>query len=133
MVTDPIADILIQIKNGYMARMQAVTLPYSTMKEQVLSVLAAEGYVKSFEVATDKKHPAKKSFTITLSYPKGQPAVTQVKRVSKPGVRIYAGRYRIPRVMTGYGMAIVSTSKGIMTDTQARKLGVGGEILCTIW
>jgi len=116
-----------------MARMQAVTLPYSTMKEQVLSVLAAEGYVKSFEVATDKKHPAKKSFTITLLYPKGQPAVTQVKRVSKPGVRIYAGRYRIPRVMTGYGMAIVSTSKGIMTDTQARKLGIGGEILCTIW
>lgn len=133
MVTDPIADLLIQIKNGYMARKKTVVVPFSTMKERVATVLVTEGYIKSYETVHDKKQAKKQALVIALKYVDGTPAITNVKRVSKPGVRIYVDRHHVPYVMTGYGTAIVSTSKGVMSDTMARKQGLGGEVLCTIW
>lgn len=132
MVTDPIADVLIRIKNGYLARKEVVTVPHSILKESVMSVLERTGYIGKSEVKKQKSKGGK-TITITLKYKDGKPAMANVKRISKPGVRIYVDKYHIPTVMTGYGMAILSTSKGVVTDSEARKQKIGGEVLCHIW
>jgi small subunit ribosomal protein S8 len=130
MVNDPIGDMIIQIKNASLAGRAAVELPYSKMKNAVAKILAGERYIESVEkIGTDLKPTLK----ITLRYKKGQPVITDLKRKSKPGLRVYVGKSEIPSVVGGMGIAIVSTSAGIMTGTEARKKGFGGELLCIIW
>lgn len=130
MVHDPIGDMLIQIKNAFMAGRRSVDLPYSRMKFAVASILKSERYID--DIAKTGEEP-KCLLHIQLRYEDGVPAVTGVKRVSKPGLRWYVNRREIPKVVGGMGTAVISTSKGIMTDREARKLGIGGEILCEVW
>jgi small subunit ribosomal protein S8 len=133
MVTDPIADLLIQVKNGYLAGKKIISVPHSSLKARLASVLEKEGYVKKAQNSSPKTRNDRKEILITLKYASGKPAMEHVKRVSKPGVRIYVDRSHIPTVLTGHGIAILSTSKGLLTDTEARKQKVGGEVLCHVW
>ncbi len=128
-MTDPIADMLTRIRNGQMAQKQSVTMPSSTLKQAVSVVLKEEGYVESFEVV---ENGAKPELTITLKYFQGKPVIENIQRVSRPGLRIYKSYDELPDVMGGLGTAIVSTSKGLMTDKTARSNGVGGEVLCVV-
>lgn len=130
MVTDPIADMLIRIKNGYGARKLTVDFPWSKIKETLAQVLAKNGYVESFAI---KEVNGLKVVSVTLKYEGKKPALTDLRRVSRPSLRIYANKTSIPRVLGGLGMAIISTPKGVMTDKQARKQSVGGEVICEIW
>ena len=130
-MTDPIADMLTRIRNAMMASYETVDVPSSVMKVSIAKVLKAEGFIKNFKLIDDKKQGIIK---IYFKYDeKGDPILSGLKRVSKPGCRIYTKGDRIPQVLNGYGVNILSTSKGIVTDRQARKLGVGGEILCSVW
>ncbi len=129
-MTDPIADMLARIKNALMARHREVSVPHSVIKSEIGRVLKEEGYLQDFEVSGEG---VKKAITIKLKYsPEGVPRIKGFKRVSKPSGRVYIGRNQIPRVVTGMGTAILSTSKGIMTGRNARTLGIGGEIICTV-
>lgn len=130
MVGDPIGDMIIQIKNAGMAGKQIVVLPYSKEKEQISKIFAQEGYVRSVEKIGE--HP-KAKLRLTLRYIDGVHVIDGVKRMSKPGIRLYVDKQSIPSVMGDGGMAIVSTSKGIMTGKEAKKLGIGGELLCEVW
>lgn len=130
MVTDPISDFLTRIKNGYGARKTEITSPYSRFREEVGKILEQEGYIGPIKVGSDNNH---KMLVVSLQYNGNQPAMENVQRVSRPGQRIYATSHKLPRVLTGYGMAIVSTSKGIMTDRKARKARLGGEVICKVW
>ncbi len=130
MTTDPISDLLTRIKNGYMARLATVSVPYSRVKENITAVLIKEGYLKAVET---KAIGIKKTMNITLSYEKGQPKMEDVTRVSKPGVRIYAKKGEIPTVLNGLGMVIISTSQGMMTGKTAQQKGLGGELICKVW
>jgi len=131
MVTDPISDLLVRLRNGFRRQHEVVTVPASKLKREVLRVLQAEGFIHGVETATEDGHPVLK---IQLRYVgEGQPMITGMERVSKPGRRVYVGNKNIPRVRNGIGMAILSTSKGIMTDQASRKAGLGGEVLCSIW
>ena len=130
-ITDPIADMLTRIRNAGMARHDTVDVPASKMKTSIAKVLLAEGYIKSFQLIDDGTQGV---IRITLKYlPGKEKAITGLRRVSKPGLRVYAGADELPRVLKGLGIAIVSTSKGIMTDKQARKEHVGGEVLAFVW
>lgn len=129
-MTDPIADMLARIKNGYMARKASVLVPSSKMKESIAQLLLAEGYIQ--EIDTIQEPPAT-FLKLTLKYVEGDPVVTHIKRISKPGLRLYTRADKIPRAMSGYGLTLVSTSQGILTDKEARKRGIGGELLCSIW
>ncbi|MFC1838790.1 30S ribosomal protein S8 [Thermodesulfobacteriota bacterium] len=130
-MTDPIADMLTRIRNALMASYETVDVPSSRMKVSIAKVLKAEGFIKNFKLVEDKKQGIIK---IYFKYDeKGEPILGGLKRVSKPGCRIYTKGDRVPQVLNGYGVNILSTSKGIVTDRQARKLGVGGEILCSVW
>jgi small subunit ribosomal protein S8 len=129
-MTDPIADMIIRIKNAFMANRSSVSIPHSKLKEALAKILEKEGYVESFEV---KPSVPQKVVEIKLKYIGKIPAITEVKRVSKPGRRVYAPVGKIPKALGGYGVTIVSTSKGVVTGNQARKMGVGGELLCQIW
>ena len=130
---DTIADALIRIKNGYMAHLSEVSLPYSKVIKSICDVLAAEGYVTNLqEVKTGKKEQFK-GLKVSLVYDKRKPVLTHVKRISKPGLRVYKGKSSLPYVLNGLGIALISTPKGIMTDKQARKEGVGGEVLAYVW
>ncbi|MCL2633762.1 MAG: 30S ribosomal protein S8 [Oscillospiraceae bacterium] len=130
-VTDTIADMLTRIRNADSAKHQTVDVPYSGMKKQIAQILQDEGYIKSFRIIEDNKQGV---IRITLRYTenKGQ-VITGLRRVSKPGLRIYSNSREMPKVMKGLGIAIVSTSKGIMTDKKARAEQVGGEILAFVW
>jgi len=128
-VNDPIGDMLIRIKNGYLARKNVVEVPYSRMKEEIAKLLVKEGYLKKFKIENLKF----KILKLELKYEGKRPAIEEVKRISKPGVRIYAKAREIPKVKYGFGITIVSTSKGIMTDSQARKKNLGGEVICQVW
>ncbi len=129
--TDPIADMLTRIRNANSAKHESVDVPASNMKKQIAQILVDEGYIKSFNVIDDGKQGVLKVF---LKYGPNKSKVLQgIKRVSKPGLRIYVGRDELPQVMKGLGVAIVSTSKGIMTDKKARKDNVGGEVLAFVW
>ena len=129
-VTDTIADLLTRIRNAQAARHDTVEVPASNMKKAICQILVDEGYVKGFNVTEDGKQGM---ITITLKYVGKQPVIKGLKRVSKPGLRIYSNAQELPRVITGRGGAILSTSKGIMTDRAARKENVGGEVLAFIW
>ena len=130
-ITDPIADMLTRIRNANNAKHESVEIPASNMKKQIAQILVDEGYIKSFNVIDDGKQDVIKVF---LKYGPNKSKVLQgLKRISKPGLRMYVGKEEIPQVMRGLGVAIVSTSKGIMTDKAARKENVGGEVLAFVW
>jgi small subunit ribosomal protein S8 len=131
MMTDPIADMLIRIKNALMARHKTVVVPGSKLKLEIARILKEEGYIEDYRVIEEK--PQKK-IEIVLKYDeKKRPVIAGIKRVSKPGRRIYRGYKELPKVLNGMGIAIISTSQGIMTDHEARKRRVGGEVICEIW
>ena len=130
-ITDPIADLLTRIRNASSAKHDTVEIPASNMKKSICQILVDEGYIKSFSVAEDGKQGM---ITVVLKYGQNKtPVIQGLKRVSKPGLRIYTNVEDMPKVMKGLGIAIISTSKGIMTDRQARKENVGGEVLAFIW
>lgn len=128
-MTDPIADMLTRIRNGQSAGKQQVTLPSSKLKISIAKVLADEGYIGTFDVADIDGKP---QLTIALKYYQGRPVIETIQRVSRPGLRIFRGRGELPKVMGGLGIAVVSTSHGIMTDRAARAAGYGGEVLCVV-
>ena len=131
MMTDPIADMLNRISNGLLARHKQVTLPSSKIKVAVARILKEEGYIKNYQVTRDEPQP---SLRIVLKYDDDrQPIISKIRRVSKPGRRMYVGRDDIPWVLNGMGVAILSTPRGIITGQQARRLKVGGEVLCYVW
>ena len=130
-MTDPIADMLTRIRNALMASYNTVDIPSSRMKIAIAKVLKAEGFIKNYKIINDNKQGIMRIF---FRYDdKGVPILAGIKRVSKPGCRIYTKGDRIPRVLNGYGINILSTSEGVMTDRQAKKSGIGGEIICSIW
>ena len=130
-ITDPIADLLTRIRNASSAKHETVEVPASKMKKAIVEILFAEGYIKKYEVIDDERQGLIK---IWLKYVEGKKGVISgIKRVSKPGLRVYASKEDMPRVLKGLGIAIVSTSKGIMTDKQARRENVGGEVLAFVW
>ncbi|MGN6580830.1 MAG: 30S ribosomal protein S8 [Bordetella sp.] len=128
-MSDPIADMLTRIRNAQQVDKVTVAMPSSKLKVAIAAVLADEGYIDGFQVKGDQ---AKPELEITLKYYAGRPVIERIERVSKPGLRIYKGRSNIPQVMNGLGVAIVSTSRGVMTDRKARANGVGGEVLCYV-
>lgn len=127
--TDPIADMLARIKNAYMARHKRVEVPYSKIKEEIAAVLKKKNYLKDYKIEGDKK----KLLSIGLLYRNGVPVITNIKRISKPGIRIYSNKDNLPRALSGFGTVILTTSKGIMADDEARKKGIGGEVICEVW
>ena len=129
-MSDVIADMLTRIRNANSAKHESVEIPASNMKKAIADILANEGYIKGYQIIDDNKQGIIK---VTLKYVGKQKAITGLKRVSKPGLRIYANCEDLPKVMNGLGIAIVSTSKGIMTDKKARKENVGGEVLAFVW
>ena len=130
-VTDPIADMLTRIRNAQTARHETVNIPDSKTKRAIANILLNEGYISNVEVIEDK---IQNEIKITLKYAENNKKVMSgLKRISKPGLRVYAGVDELPRVLNGLGIAIISTSKGIVTDREARKLGLGGEVLAYVW
>ncbi|MDO4865905.1 MAG: 30S ribosomal protein S8 [Clostridia bacterium] len=130
-INDPIADMLTRIRNGLIARHDSVTIPASNMKKAIAKILLDEGYIKSVDYIDDG---VQSQIKVTLKYAQGKESVIKgLKRISKPGLRVYARSSEIPKVLGGLGIAIVSTSKGVMTDKEARNAGVGGEVLAYIW
>lgn len=131
LITDPIADMLTRIRNALTAKHEDVLVPASTVKKAIAEMLLDEGYIKSYDIREDG---VAKYIHIDLKYgPNKQRVITGLKRISKPGLRIYARKDQLPKVLNGLGIAIISTSRGIMTDREARKQGVGGEVLAYIW
>jgi small subunit ribosomal protein S8 len=128
-MTDPIADMLTRIRNAQMVEQAVVAMPSSKVKLAIAKVLQDEGYIDAFKVSSDEVKPV---LEIALKYYAGRPVIEKIERVSKPGLRIYRSKDDIPRVMNGLGIAIVSTSRGVMTDRKARATGVGGEVLCIV-
>ena len=131
-MSDPIADMLTRIRNGNTAKHDTVDVPASIMKKAIADILTNEGYIKGYEVIEDG---VKSTMRITLKYgaDKNEKVITGIKRISKPGLRVFAGKDELPKVLGGLGVAIISTSKGIMTDKEARKLGIGGEVVAFVW
>ena len=130
-MNDPIADMLTRIRNSQMRGKSTVMTPASKLRERVLEVMADEGYIRGFEKTTGVDgHPA---IEISLKYYEGEPVIRELKRVSKPGRRVYMGAQDIPQVRQGLGVSIVSTPKGVMSDANARSANVGGEVLCTVF
>ena len=130
-INDPIADMLTRIRNGLIARHDSVTMPASNMKKAIAKILLDEGYIKSVDYIDDG---VQGQIKVTLKYIQGKESVIKgLKRISKPGLRVYARNDEIPKVLGGLGIAIVSTSNGVMTDKEARNAGVGGEVLAYIW
>ena len=128
-MTDPISDMLTRIRNGQKARMTSVSMPASKAKEAVARVLRDEGYITGFATAGDG---ATKSLSIELKYFEGAPVIEHIRRASRPGLRIYRRKEELPKVLGGLGVAIVSTSAGVMSDREAREKGIGGEVLCIV-
>lgn len=128
-MTDPIADMLTRIRNAQMVAKTVVEMPSSKLKVSIAQVLKDEGYIDGFAV---REKDGKAELEIGLKYYAGQPVIERIERVSSPGLRIYKGRDDLPKVMNGLGVAIVSTSKGVMTDRKARETGIGGEVLCIV-
>lgn len=131
MVTDPIADLLTRIRNANMVKHPSVDVPASNVKKRLVELFLEEGYIKGYDIIDDNKQGV---IRIELKYGETKERViTGLKRISKPGLRVYAKKTDIPKVLGGLGTAIISTSSGIVTDKEARKLGVGGEVVCYIW
>ena len=128
-MSDPIADMLTRIRNANSAYHEKVEMPASTMKAAVLNILKEEGFVKNYETVDEGK-----TLKVTLKYGSNKETViTGIKRISKPGLRVYASKEELPRVLGGLGIAVISTSQGVMTDKKARKLGLGGEVIAYVW
>ncbi|HXX76014.1 MAG TPA: 30S ribosomal protein S8 [Nitrospiraceae bacterium] len=131
MVTDPIGDLLVRLRNGARRHHEVVTVPASKLKREVLRVLQAEGFIQGVEQAVEEGHPVLK---VQLRYVgEGQSMISGMERISKPGCRVYVGSKDISKVRNGIGVSILSTSKGIMTDRESRHAGLGGEVLCSVW
>ena len=129
--TDPIADMLTKIRNANNAKLKMVDIPSSNMKKSIVEILVKEGYIKSYE---EIKNEQQGIIRVNLKYDaNGNKVISGLKRISKPGLRIYANKDKLPRVLNGLGIALISTSKGIMTDKEARKINAGGEVLAYIW
>ncbi|TCS74115.1 SSU ribosomal protein S8P [Sulfuritortus calidifontis] len=128
-MSDPIADMLTRIRNGQMTEKASVRMPASKLKKAIAQVLKDEGYIEDYAVRESNGLP---EMEVALKYYAGRPVIEKIERISKPGLRVYKGQGDLPRVMNGLGVAIVSTSKGVMTDRKARSLGVGGEVLCVV-
>lgn len=128
-MTDPIADLLTRIRNGQAARKPEVSLASSKLKTAVAKVLKDEGYIADYRIAGEREKP---TLTIELKYYEGRPVIDRLERVSKPGLRIYRGKDKLPKILGGMGTVIVSTPRGVMTDAQARSIGQGGEVLCIV-
>ena len=128
-MSDPIADMLTRVRNGLSAGKKSVKLPSSKLKVAIVNVLKEEGYITDFKTETTGSHT---EMTIELKYYQGVPVIEKVKRVSRPGLRIYKSKDELPKVLAGLGIAIVSTSNGVMTDRAARAIGHGGEVICTV-
>ena len=128
MMTDPVADMLTRVRNAQSALKADVSMPSSKLKVAIAKVLQSEGFILGF--STDDA--AKPTLTVTLKYYEGRPVIDELKRVSRPGLRIYKNKHELPKILNGLGIAIVSTSAGVMTDSAARDAGRGGEILCTV-
>lgn len=129
MMTDPIADLLTRIRNAHHAEKISLTLPGSKVKAAIAKVLQDEGFIEGFDTSVEDGKPV---LNIKLKYYEGEPVIEQIQRVSKPGLRVYKAADELPKVNGGLGIAIISTSKGIMTDRAARSAGVGGEVLCSV-
>ncbi len=129
-MTDPIADMLTRIRNGYQARHEKVEMPWSRIKEEIARILQEEGYINGYKV---HREGAKAVLRVRLRYVDKGPVLRGIERVSKPGRRIYSGHRELPKVRNGFGIAIISTSKGLLTDEAARRERVGGEVLCAVW
>ena len=131
-MTDPIADMLTRIRNANTAKHDTVDVPLSKMKLSIAKILLDEGYIKSYELVDNGNF---KDIHITLKYgkDKNEKIISGLQRISKPGLRVYANKEELPKVLGGLGVAIISTNKGVVTDKEARKLGVGGEVLCFVW
>lgn len=132
MMSDPIADMLTRIRNGNVAKHDTVDVPASKMKQAIADILVKEGYIKKYEVITEGNI---RTIRITMKYgkDKNEKVITGIKRISKPGLQVYAGKDNMPKVLNGLGTAIISTNKGIITDKEARQLNVGGEVLAFVW
>lgn len=128
-MTDPIADLLTRIRNGQLSNKASVKIPASKQKVAILKVLEAEGFIGGHSVVQDGAH---KSLHVELKYYQGRPVIEQIKRASRPGLRSYKGKEDLPKVLGGLGVAIISTSNGVMTDREARAKGQGGEVLCFV-
>ena len=131
-ISDPIADMLTRIRNANTAKHDTVDIPASKMKLAIAEILLNEGYIKKYEIIEDGNF---KTIKVTLKYgkDKNEKIITGIKRISKPGLRVYAGKDELPRVLGGLGIAIISTNNGVVTDKEARKLNVGGEVLAFVW
>ena len=129
-ITDPIADMLTRIRNANAQRHETVDVPSSKLKKSIAEILLDEGYIKSFEEIEDNSQGI---IRITLKYVNKQKVISGLKRISKPGLRVYATKDELPKVLGGLGIALISTSKGVMTDKKARQEGVGGEVLAFVW
>ena len=133
-MTDPIADMLTRLRNANQAYHDAVTMPYSKLKAGVAEILQQEGYITSFAVEDAPEGAVGKTLTLTLKYgPTRERSIAGIRRISKPGLRVYAKSNGLPRVLGGLGIAIISTSQGLLTDRQANQKGVGGEVLAYVW
>ncbi|MGZ9413213.1 30S ribosomal protein S8 [Mycoplasma sp. 480] len=130
MITDPIADMIVRIKNAFMRKHKFVEIPHSNKKHKILEIFKKEGYIQNFETQGEG---VEKKLVVELKYKGTTSAITGIKRVSKPGLKVYSSVNDLPKVLSGYGTVIVSTSKGLLTDKEARKENVGGEIIAFIW
>ena len=130
-LTDPIGDMFSRIRNGQMRSLSSIDIPSSNFRKNILKILKDEGYIKDYYI--EKSENNKINLKINLKYYEGDPVIKEIKRISKPGRRVYSRATSIPRVMNGLGLAILSTPKGVMTDSEARKNNVGGEIICRIF
>ena len=130
-LTDPIGDMFSRIRNGQMRSLNSIDIPSSNFRKNILKILKEEGYIKDYYI--EKSENNKISLKINLKYYEGDPVIKEIKRISKPGRRVYSRANSIPRVMNGLGLAILSTPKGVMTDTEAKKNNIGGEIICKVF
>ena len=134
MMTDPISDMLTRIRNANALKHEKVAVPHSEMKEKICAILKEEGFISDYTVSSAKECKAKKTINIALKYTvDGVQVISGLKRISKPGLRVTVGADKIPNVLNGLGIAIISTSKGLLTDKVARSINVGGEVICYVW
>tara|TARA_A100001011_G_scaffold309605_1_gene325803 strand:- start:7709 stop:8107 length:399 start_codon:yes stop_codon:yes gene_type:complete len=130
-LTDPIGDMFARIRNGQMRSLNSVEIPSSNFRQNILKILKNEGYIKDYYI--EKSENNKQSLKINLKYYEGDPVIKEIKRISKPGRRVYSRATSIPKVMNGLGLAILSTPKGVMSDSEARKNNIGGEVICRVF
>ena len=130
-IIDPIGDLFTRIRNGQLRQLNKIDVPYSNFRLKILEILKSEGYINNFFI--DQNTKDQKILKVELKYYEGSPVIKEIKRISKPGRRVYSSATSIPRIQNGLGLAIISTSKGVMSDTEARKNNIGGEIICRVF